>query len=315
MSVPARVVAVRAAKRIVAARGWLPRYSISLGIYAWRWQKRRLSTWVITVVAVGAVLSVASAVQLIVLLAGTGISNQLHSASEIQVFLIDSASQDQQATLKGKLAQVSGIGHITYRSKADAQARAAHDPQLAALSSAGDGNPFPASLVLQMSDPAVARQVLKVAAGDPAVDPKIPASYTATQAQQLSSALAAIQTVAWVVDGVALALGALVALSLLRSEIRARHEELRMLALVGVPSVAVRLPLVIQVLSVGLAASLLAVLSLNYVGHSVVPALDHSLPFLHLGDPTRMLAGVSLATVAATSLALLPCALLVRLPR
>lgn len=294
---------------------WLARYFGNLGTYAWRWQRRRVSAWVVTVVAVGAMLSMASAVQLIVWLGGEGIASQLHAASEMQVFLADGAAADQQNALKTRLAAVPGVTHLTYRSKADAQARAARDPQLATLAAASDGNPFPASFVVQMSDPAVARSVLKVVAGDPAVDRKIPASYTASQAQRLSSALRAIQVAAWAVDGIALGVGALVALSLLRSEIRARRQELRILALVGVPWVVVRLPLVIQALSVSLAGSLLAVLSLSYVGNSLVPALDRSLPFLRLGDPGPAFMALSVGVVGASCLALTSCALLVRLPR
>jgi hypothetical protein len=66
---------------------------------------------------------------------------------------------------------------------------------------------------------------------------------------------------------------------------------------------------------VSLAGSLLAVLSLNYVGNSLVPALDRSLPFLRLGDPGPAFMALSVRVVGASCVALVPCALLVRLPR
>jgi cell division protein FtsX len=116
-------------------------------------------------------------------------------------------------------------------------------------------------------------------------------------------------------DGVALGVGVIVALALLRSEIRARREELRILTLVGVPRTVIRLPLVIQVLSVALAGSVPAILSLVYVSRNVVPAINQSLPFLRLGDPAALLVTLCTATLAASCLALIPCALLVRLPR
>ncbi len=294
---------------------WVPRYIRNLGGYAWRWQKQRVSAWMLTVVVMGVVLSMASAAQLLVWLGGKGISSQLHAASEMQVFLSDGASAEQQSALKAKLAAIPGVNDVSFRSKAAAEAVAAHDPQLATLAGAAEGNPFPASFLVRMSDPVIAKKVLKTVTGDPAVDSQIPASYTAAQAQRLSTALGAIQVVAWVVDALALGVGALVALALLRSEIRARREELRMLSLVGVPTVVVRLPLLIQVLSIGIAGSLLAILSLSYVGSHVVPALDHSLPFLHLGDPSMAVAALSTGTLAVSCLALIPCALLVRLPR
>jgi cell division transport system permease protein len=294
---------------------WPLRYIGSLAAYAWRWQRRRWSVWLVTVAVIGVVLSVAAAVQLLVSLGERSLAAQLHSASEMQVFLADSATPDQQAALQARLGAVPGVQGIRYRSKADAAARAAHDPQLATLAGASEGNPFPASFVLQMSDPGVARRVLGVVNGDPAVDARIPASYTAAQAQHLSAALGAIRVAAGVLDAVALGVGAVVALALLRSEVRARREELRILTLVGVPRAIIRIPLLMQVLSVAVAGSLVAVGSLLYVGNSVVPAVDQSLPFLRLGDPASVAGTLSLGTVLASCLALLPCGLLVRLPR
>jgi hypothetical protein len=77
----------------------------------------------------------------------------------------------------------------------------------------------------------------------------------------------------------------------------------------------IRVPLVVQVLSVALAGSALAVLSLLYIGQHVVPAIDQSLPFLRLGDPGAAFGTLAVGTLAASCAALVPCALLVRLPR
>jgi len=299
--------------------GWIPVwpfvYVVSLVGYSWRWQRRRLGVWFVTVVAIGAVLSVATTVQLLVWLGERSLSGQLRDASEMQVFLEDSATADQQAALRARLAALPGVTAVTYRSKAQAQARATHDPQLSALAGASEGNPFPASFVLQLSEPRVAAEVLDTARGDPAVDPSIPASYTAAQARRLSTALAAMQVLTWGLDLVALGVGALVALALLRSEIRARREELRILVLVGVPRLVIRVPLLVQALSVAVVASLAAVGCLLLVGQHVVPAVDQSLPFLRLGSPRWAFTTLSVGTIAASCLALLPCALLVRLPR
>jgi cell division transport system permease protein len=295
--------------------GWLARYAGNIWTYAWRWQRRRKTTWLVTVVAVGAVLSVASTVQLLVSLGEGSLARQLRSASEMQVFLADGIGPDQQASLEARLAAVPGVKHVGYRSKAQAASLAAHDLQLAPLVAASDGNPFPASLVLLMTDPQVGRRVLAAVAGDPGVDASVPASYTAAQAQQLSSALRMVKVGSLALDAVALGVGVIVALALLRSEVRTRREELRILTLVGVPRAVIRLPLVIQVLSVALAGSVPAILSLVYVSRNVVPAINQSLPFLRLGDPAALLVTLCTATLAASCLALIPCALLVRLPR
>jgi cell division transport system permease protein len=294
---------------------WPLRYVATLWAYSWRWQRRRMTTWFVTAVVLGVVLSVAAAVQLVVLLGERSLATQLQSASEMQVFLADSATADQRSALQARLTAVPGVSGMSYRSKAEAAARAARDPQLASLAGASQGNPFPASLVLQMRDPGVAPRVLAVVTADPAVDERVPASYTAAQAQGLSSALGAMKFVAGALDTLALGVGAIVALALLRAEIRARRDELRILTLVGVPRAVIRVPLVVQVLSVAAAGSALAVLSLLYVDRQIVPAIDQSLPFLRLGSPHQAFGTLSLATVAASCAALLPCALLVRLPR
>jgi hypothetical protein len=51
------------------------------------------------------------------------------------------------------------------------------------------------------------------------------------------------------------------------------------------------------------------------VGGHLVPGVNSSLPFLQLGRPTDVVAGISLATLAGSVLALGTCSLLVRLPR
>lgn len=291
------------------------RYALGLWSYSWRWQRRHVVAWLATAMVLGVVLSMAAAVQLVVALCERSLDRQLRSASEMRVFLVDTARPDQQAVLRDKLVAVPGVQRVGYRSKSDAMARASRDPVLAPLAQASEGNPFPASFELQMRDPGVARTVLSAVAADPAVDPQVPASYTAAQAQQLSRALAAAKLAAGAVDAVAVGVVVVVALALLRSEVRARRDELRILTLVGVPGAAIRAPLAIQALSLALAGSALAAGSLLLMDQHVVPAIGQALPFLQLVDPGPAVRVLSVATVAATSSALIPCALLVKLPR
>ena len=57
------------------------------------------------------------------------------------------------------------------------------------------------------------------------------------------------------------------------------------------------------------------VLLVIYVGSHLLPGVNSSLPFLQLGRPTDVVAGISLVTLASSVLALGTCSLLVRLPR
>src|SRR5260370_10950116 len=112
---------------------WLFRYLATLWSYSWRWQRRRVGTWLVTALVLGVVLSVAGAVQLVVWLGERSLATQLQSASEMQVFVVDTATSEQQAALQVELASVPGVSHVSYRSKAEAAARALRDPQLATL--------------------------------------------------------------------------------------------------------------------------------------------------------------------------------------
>lgn len=295
--------------------GWPARYAASVVSYSWRWQRARIGPWLLTVVAVGAVLSVATATQLLVSVGQSGLAQQRLSASQIQVFLTDTASSGEQAGLRERLAQVPGVERVTFRSKDEAAALARRDRELAPLAVASGGNPFPASFVVQLRDPAVGSRVAASVAHDPAVDPAVPTSVTAHQAQRVSVALSAVRIGAWALDIVALGVGMLVALTLLRGELRSRADELRMLALVGVPRIVIRLPLILQSLSVSIVASVIAVLSLLWVAREVVPWVASALPFLELGNPGELLPLIAMAAAGGSCLALGSCGALVRLPR
>src|SRR5262249_13931039 len=145
---------------------WPLRYVGTLWAYSWRWQRGRISSWFITAVVLRVVPSVAVVGQVVGWLRERSPARPPHSASRVQVFVVDSATADQQAALKTKLTGVPGVTRVAFRSKADAAARAARDPQLAPLAGASEGNPFPASFVLQMRDPSVAQRVLRAVTGD-----------------------------------------------------------------------------------------------------------------------------------------------------
>jgi cell division protein FtsX len=113
----------------------------------------------------------------------------------------------------------------------------------------------------------------------------------------------------------ALAVASLVALVLLRSEIRARRSELRILTLVGTPRPVIRLPVLLEALALAAAGSAVAFFSLSYVGQNVVPAVNSYLPFLQLGSAASAVQLIGWVTLGSSVLALGTCSLLVRLPR
>jgi cell division protein FtsX len=301
--------------KLLPTSSWLPNYALSVLAYCWRCFRRRLLAWLATAMAVSAVLSLAASAELFLVLSQRSLAQQAHSASEFQVFLADDAQQTQVQDLSLRIGQLRGVKAVAYRSKAEALSLARRDPTLANLASTTPGNPFPASLVVQLSDPSSAGQVATVATKDPATDHDVPFSYTPAQGRRLSEFLATAQAVIVGVALAALGVASLVGLVLLRSEVRARRAELTVLALVGTPRPVIRLPVLLEAVSLAVAGSLVATVVVIYVGGHLVPGVNSSLPFLQLGRATDVVASISLVTLASSVAALGACSLLVRLPR
>lgn len=294
---------------------WVPRYLIHLLAYCLRWWRGRLMAWLATAVAVGAVLALAATGELFLVLADRSLTQQARSASEFQVFLADDAQPAQVDALSARISALNGVQKVSYRSKSEALQRARHDPALEKIASNTSANPFPASLVVQLAKPTAASQVAAVATGDPATDRNVPFSYTPAQGQQLSAFLSTAQALVVGIAVAALAIASLVSLVLLRGEIRARRAELRVLALLGTPRRVIRLPVLVEALSLAVMGSLLAVAVLAYVGSRVVPAVNGAVPFLQLGTTTYAVQVIGIATLAGSVAALGVSSWFVRLPR
>jgi cell division transport system permease protein len=301
--------------RLVPTWIWAPRYCFNVLAYCVRCWRGRAVAWLATAVAIGAVLSLAAGSELFLVLSERSLNEQVRSASELQVFLSDDAQQGQVDQLKGRISGMHGVRSVTYRSKAEALNLARESSTLANIAANTTANPFPASLVVNLDDPAAAGTVATFAAKDPAADHDVPASYTPAQGRRLSAFLSMAQAVVVGVALAALAVASLVALVLLRSEIRARRTELRILTLVGTPRPVIRFPVFMEAVALAIAGSVVASLTLSYIGDHVVPAVNQYLPFLQLGSAAGAVQVISLTTVGSSVLALGVCSLLVRLPR
>ena len=301
--------------RAVSRWIWAPRYAFNVLAYCVRCWRGRAVAWLATAAAIGAVLSLAAGSELFLVLSERSLNQQVRSASELQVFLNDDAQQAQVDQLKSRITAQPGVRNVTYRSKAEALRLARRNSTLANIADSTAANPFPASLVVNLDNPSAAGSVATLAAQDPAADHDVPASYTPAQGKQLSAFLSMAQAVVVGVAVAALAVASLVALVLLRSEIRARRAELRILTLVGTPRPVIRFPVFVEAVALGVAGSVVASLALSYVGDHVVPAVNQYLPFLQLGSAAAAVQIISLTTLVSSVLALGVCSLLVRLPR
>lgn len=271
--------------------------------------------WLMTAIAVGAVLTLAANTELFLVLGERSLSVQLRSASEFQVFLADGAKDSDIKALQQSISTQSGVKSVHYRSKDEALKLARQDPNLSKLAKQAGSNPFPASLVVDLKDPSAAPKVFAVASKNPATDHNVPGSYTPDQANRLSAFLSLAKGVIFGIGIAGLGVASLVAVVLLRSEIRSRRAELRILTLVGTPRPVIRFPLLLEAVSLAIAGSVLATVFLWYLGTKLVPSVDTYMPFLQLGDALQTVGLISLLTLVCSVVALGGCSLLVRLPR
>jgi cell division transport system permease protein len=294
---------------------WAPRYAFNVLVYCARCWRGRVLAWLGSAIAIGAVLSLAAGSELFLVLSERSLNQQARSASELQVFLQDGAEQAKVDDLQHRISVLPGVRRVTYRSKADALRIAQQNATLNNIAENTTANPFPASLVVDLNDPSAASQVATLAAKDPVADHDVPASYTPAQGRRLSAFLSMAQAVVVGVALAALAVASLVALVLLRSELRARRAELRILTLVGTPRPVIRLPVLLEAVALAVTGSLVAFLTVTYVGDHVVPAVNTYLPFLQLGSAAGAMQAIEVVTLGSSVLALGGCSLLVRLPR
>jgi cell division protein FtsX len=294
---------------------WLPRYIANLAGYCFRWWRGRWGAWLVTAIAIGAVLSLAATAELFLALSVRTLSQQTRSASEFQVFLADDAKPQDVDALTARIAALPTVHRVDYRSKEDAMRLARRDATMANIAQYTWGNPFPASLVVQLQDPAAAGKVAAVAGGAPAVDKDVSFSYTPSQGMQLSQFLGTVRALVLGIAIGALTIAALVAFVLLRSEIAARQTELNILSLLGTPRRVIRLPVFIEGVSLAVVGSVVAILTLIFVGGHVLPSVSDTLPFVRVGTSAAILQTVSMVTLVSSVLTLGACSWFVRLPR
>lgn len=297
------------------SRGWRMRYARSILGYCWRSWRRRPLAWMGTTAAVAALLSVAASVQLVTVVLQHSLAQQVRSASEIDVYLGDRSSAEQAAELRLRLLEIPGVRSVELRTKEQALSLAQHDGDLASFARGAGGNPFPASLVVRTASPDAATRVAALARSSPVADPQVPTSFSPEQGRQVVSALRALQVVSWAVSGLALGLAGLVALVLIRAEVRSRRAELSILSLLGTSRLVLRLPLLVESIAVATAAAAVSAAALALVAQRVLPSLNSALPFLELTRPGPAAVTIAWLTLVAGITVLGTGSLLVRLPR
>ncbi len=192
----------------------------------------------------------------------TAAGSEIATAATVRVYLKDGASQDEVDALSSSLSKRPDVRSVAYISKEKALDEARSRPGLTELAGLADGNPFPASLEVQVDNLGHVPAVVDAAAAGGAADPVRPTSYDPDVYHRLRRAI----LVGWLVAGGAVLLlmvvGLLVVSSAMRAVVIARRAELDSMNMVGAAPWLLRGRITLEGLLSGALAGALAALVL-----------------------------------------------------
>ncbi len=196
---------------------------------------------------------------------------QWASATELSVYLRDEATSEQRGTIEAAIDDSGVADGREYVSKVDALARFRREfAELASLTTGFDGNPFPASVEVQVradaEDDGRADALVRRVAMLPGV---ADVRYDREWLARLASGLAAVRGTGFAL-ALLMALAATVA-SVVRLGLQARRDEIEIMQLVGSPISFIRGPFVAEGVMQGGMGALVA-LGCLWLGFSVAGA-------------------------------------------
>ena len=186
------------------------------------------------------------------------VQSEARNASVVHVYLRETVSDDEAASLQSRLRSDHRVESVRYVSREEALRLAHSRPGLPRLADDAATNPFPASLEVQLRHLEDAGAVAASASRDPAVDPTFPTSYDAEAYRNLQTFI----TVAGLaVLGVVLVLAlvaTIVTMNAIRAAVLTRRDDIATMRLVGASGWMIRGPFVFEGALTGTAAGLFA---------------------------------------------------------
>jgi len=179
-------------------------------------------------------------------------------ASLLHVYLRDSATDAEIASLQNRLTSDPRVAGVTYVTKAEALQRAQRIPGLPQLADASESNPFPASLDVQVKNIQDVAAIDGSVRDDLAVDELYPTSYDRGAYQRIQAVLlgAAVAGIAFL--GLLGFVAVMVTMNSIKIAVHARRDEITIMQLVGAPRWMVRGPFVVEGAITGALAGVIA---------------------------------------------------------
>ena len=171
---------------------------------------------------------------------------EVAQASLLHVYIRDGVAAIQVDDLQSRLAANPRVARVTYTSKDEALARAQRIPGLSQLAGASDSNPFPASLDVQAKSINDVAVIVALVRDESVVDPVNPTSYDQGAYQRIQSVLFGLAVGGFVFLALLGFVAITVTINSIRAAILARHDEIKIMQLVGAPRWMVRGPFVVE---------------------------------------------------------------------
>ena len=179
-------------------------------------------------------------------------------ASLLHVYLRDDADPTAVFNLQRQLLADPRVASVTYTSKSEALKRAQSIPGLPQLAGSTDGNPFPASLDVQVKSIDDVAAIDESVRNNTAIDPVYPTSYDRGAYQRIQGVLFGLAVAGLAFLGMLGFIAVAVTANSIKAAIHARRDEIGIMQLVGAPRWMVRGPFVIEGAITGALAGLIA---------------------------------------------------------
>jgi cell division transport system permease protein len=167
-------------------------------------------------------------------------------ASLLHVYMRDGAPSTDVNALWDRLAADKRVAYVTYTTKAEALARAAHIPGLPQLADASESNPFPASLDVRVKSIDDVGAIHYLVVNDIAVDPVNSTSYDKGAYQRIQAVLLGVAVAGFAFLALLGFVAVTVTMNSIRAAIHSRRDEVGIMQLVGAPRWMVRGPFVVE---------------------------------------------------------------------
>ncbi|NLY20574.1 MAG: ABC transporter permease [Tissierellia bacterium] len=228
-----------------------------------------------SIVSIAAVLVILGILLIFVLSVNNFVEDSRRKLDEVQIFLLDEATEDQVATIKSKLENNDGVGSITYVSKVDAMNKTKEEWGENADILDGLGfNPYPASFVLHISELDKADEIVDSIKDLPGIE----------KVQYLKDTIETVSKIGFYIRYGGLFFTALLSFisiliisNTIKITVASRSREINIMKYLGATNGYIRSPFILEGLLIGLIGGVIA-LCVVYFGYEFFfDKINHSL--------------------------------------